>query len=113
MITFYLSEAEDLLREALHWWNWLAVLVLVAFYASNIYGRILPKYGGGAPTPVVLYLNRPLPWDASGAATTLLLDETDQGYFVTMPGGDGALFIPRSDVSAAYFGPSSHAPKMK
>jgi hypothetical protein len=113
VISLRVSEAKNLLRDALHWWNWFALLLCVVFYASSVYGHILPKYGGGAPTPIVVYLNKPLPWAPSKVKSASLLDETEQGYFVAGSKGDNALFVPRSNLFAIYFGLSSEAPKAK
>ena len=86
---------------------------MVGLYASSIYGRIQPKYGGGAPTPTVVYLTKPLAWMDSNVVSALLLDESEEGYFILAPNADRALFIPRSNVAALYFGPLERVPKRK
>lgn len=113
VVSFAARDSEDLLREALHWVNWLLVLCLMAFYGTSVYARIEPKFGGGAPMPIVVYLNRPLPWSTSKDVTASLLEETSQGYFVSTPRSGNALFIPRSDVAAIYFGSSDSAPRAR
>ena len=97
---------------ALDFRTWLAIIVSVSIYVTMVMGHIQQKFGGGAPVPAVMYLNRPLPL-ANGATTVevSLLDENEQGYYVLPPGKHKALFIPRGEVSSIYFGPTEDLPK--
>lgn len=101
------------LRSALHFVNWMYIIIAIWFYTSSIFGSLPPKFGGGAPVPVVLYLNKPVAWLDSPTASVSLLDETDQGFYVLAPGKSKALFIPRSDVGSLYFGPAEDVVKSK
>ncbi|HXX21941.1 MAG TPA: hypothetical protein VEO19_02185 [Terriglobia bacterium] len=109
----HVRRATDRLRFALDFRNWLFAIVNVWIYVAMIFGTVPPKLGGGAPTPVVLYLNRPAAWLDSTVASASLLDETDQGFYVLTPGKNKALYIPRSDVSSVYFGPAEEVTKSK
>ena len=113
VFTFLVRDNENPLKEALDWRNWLFAAILVGFYASSIYGGIQAKYGGGAPTPAVLYLSKPSAWFDSNVVSVQLLDETEEGYFILAPSSDKALFIPRSNVTALYFGSLNEVPKKK
>jgi hypothetical protein len=91
----------------------LSAIGEIIFYAAAIFGSIQPRWGGGAPAPVVFLLNKPVAWLNSAEAHASLLDETDQGFYVLTPGRGKALFIPRADVVSIYFGPSDDIPKTK
>jgi hypothetical protein len=109
----HVRRSADRLRFALDFRNWFFVIVNVSFYVVAIFGMVPPRIGGGAPTPVVLYLNRPVAWLDPTSASVSLLDETDQGFYVLTPGKSKALFIPRSDVGSVYFGPAEDVKKSR
>jgi len=101
------------LLSALDFRNWLFIILAIWFYVAAVFGSVQPKVGGGAPTPVVFYLNKPVAWLDSNTASVSLLDETDQGFYVLASGKSTALFIPRSDVASLYFGPAEDVMKPK
>jgi hypothetical protein len=95
---------------ALDFRNWFFLVLSLSFYIV-MFGTIQPKFGGGAPVPVVLYLNSPVAWLDAKVVSASLLDETDQGFYVlTSPKGK-ALFVPRSNVASLYFGSKDDLPK--
>lgn len=101
------------LRFALDFLNWFSIIMAVSFYIGAIFGSLPPKFGGGAPTAAVLYLDKPVAWLDSTTASVSLLDETDQGFYVLTPGKSKALFVPRSAVASVYFGPAEDVMKSK
>jgi hypothetical protein len=76
-----------------------------------VFGAIEPKFGGGAPHPVVVYLSQPVAWLSPGPVEASLLDETDRGLYVLPAEKAKALFIPDRDISAIYFGGEADIPK--
>jgi hypothetical protein len=101
----------DRTRYAMDFRNWSVPLALIAMFIFGIFGNVRPGLGGGAATPVILYLNTPVEWLDSKAASLLLVDETDQGFYVlTAPTGK-AFFLPRSNVASMYFGTKDDLPK--
>jgi hypothetical protein len=93
---------------------WLALFIPVVsapiYFANLVYPDMKSSWGGGSPTPVVLYLSadsRVLPnqWLQGD-----LLDESDSGFYVVGRNERNALFIPRTAVSAAYFSEFPLAP---
>jgi hypothetical protein len=94
---------EHRLRYALDYRNWYWFIAIFALYVY-LFGSMQARFGGGAPTPVTLYLDRDIAWLPENTATTVsLIDETDQGYYVLTSGKQKALFIPRADVKSVYF----------
>lgn len=91
--------------------NWTAAIILVGFYVGWMFQLVRPAYGGGAPVPATIFLEKPTAWFDSTTVSVSLIDETDQGYYVLLPGKDKALFIPRNDVSSFYYGPVGDVPK--
>jgi hypothetical protein len=80
-------------------------IVVVGFYSSLIYGKIEPRFGGGKPTPIVLYFSGTNPVSSSESTRASLVDESDRGYYVLVRGkGSRALFLRRDLVSAVYYG---------
>lgn len=99
--------------DALDFRVWAGIVLSISIYVTMVMGHMQQTFGGGAPVPAVMYLNKPVP--LSNGATTAevsLLDETDQGYYVLPPGKHKALFIPRGEVSSIYFGPAEDLPKL-
>jgi hypothetical protein len=101
------------LRHALDFRNWIFIILTISLYISSVFGSMRSELGGGAPAPVVLYLERPVVLLDSTAAQVALLDETDQGFYVLPAGKNKALLVPRGDVRSIYFGPSIDAGKPK
>lgn len=69
-------------------WEWerLAPTFLIfplSIYATQVYGKIRPSYGGGMPTPVILHFTSKNPLAESGdEGRLLLIEETDHGYYL-------------------------------
>lgn len=102
---------EKQFQEAKHWgyvgWHWVLVYVIgaVAFFGLWLYPRVEPSLGGGKPTKAVFQFLSVSPIDGSKKDDLWLLDESDTGYYVLRtPDEEKAVFIPRSLVSAIYFG---------
>ncbi|MGD1102547.1 MAG: hypothetical protein ABSA59_10815 [Terriglobia bacterium] len=93
----------DKIRYVFNWRRWLIPLILILIYPLGIYPRIEARYGGGAPVPVTLCLEKPPLWIGSTTVSASILDETDLGFYLLLPGNEKALFIPRSIVVSIYF----------
>jgi hypothetical protein len=79
-------------------------LTVVLAFATGIYARISPSFGGGSPTPAVLHLATDLPISSSRSVRVLLVDENDFGYYVLKPGQQStAYFLRRDSVSSIEF----------
>ncbi len=110
---FMVRNSENRILYALDFRIWAGIVLSVSIYVTTIMGHMQQKFGGGAPVPAVMCLNKPLSF--SNGATTFevsLLDETEQGYYVLPPGKRKALFIPRGEVNSVYFGPVDDLPKI-
>ena len=70
----------------------------LVLFATDIYGTIKFSWGGAEPVPVVLHFaEKPLPW--IGATTECqLLEETDHGYYVLLPGSQKKAYFVRRDL---------------
>jgi hypothetical protein len=81
-----------------------AIAAVFLTYSTLIYGHIKPSFGGGAPSPVVLYFTAKTPISSTDSADVLLLEETDHGYYI-LPNAQekSAYFIRRDLVSAIHF----------
>ncbi len=99
------------LRFALDFRNWFFVLILLWIYISQIFTAMPPRWGGGQPTPVQIFQNTPVSWSQSNPMDVLLLDETDQGFYVLLSPNGKAFFVPRSNVSSILFGSKEDLPK--
>src|SRR5713226_2180367 len=84
--------------------TWPIILWIVWIYISWIFILLPPRWGGGQPTPIVVYLNNAVPWSAENPMQVLLLDETDQGLYVLLSPSGKAFFVPRSKVASVFFG---------
>jgi hypothetical protein len=58
---------------------------------------------------MVVYLNNAVPCSSENPMQVLLLDETDQGFYVLLPPTGKAFFVPRSNVSSVFFGTKEEA----
>lgn len=104
-------------RESNHWsqvnWHWLLLYVVgaIGFFAIFLYPQVEPALGGGKPTRAVFQFASPSPIDGQTKDNLWLLDEEDTGYYVLRtPEEHKAVFVPRSLVSAIYFGTDSDKP---
>ena len=92
-------------RQRFDWERWaLASLALVFVFATAIYGRIKPSWGGGVVAPVTVHFARITPFSSSSDIKAYLIDETDKGYYLTHSVDDHkASFIPREAVASIDF----------
>jgi len=89
----------------IEWEQYVGIItVLLLLYSTLIYGHIKPSFGGGVPSPVVLYFTAKTPISNKDSADVLLLEETDHGYYI-LPNAQekSAYFIRRDLVSAIHF----------
>jgi hypothetical protein len=91
--------------------SWPLPLVIIWIYISQIFILLPPRWGGGQPTPIVVYLNNPVAWSPENPTQVLLLDETDQGIYVLLSPSGKAFFVPRSNVASVFFGTKDEAAK--
>jgi hypothetical protein len=88
----------------------VAFSLLVPWFATSFYGNIKPAFGGGSPGSAKLYLKEDNAILRAKIVDVLIVEETEQGYYVVDPTKDSkaAVFVPRSSVSTAEFhGPNS------
>jgi hypothetical protein len=76
--------------------------MIFAIYALKIFPNIRHEIGGGAPVPIVLHLSKKLPVFESLDAQVMLIDETDQGYYI-LYGSTKAVFVARGMVEEVEF----------
>jgi hypothetical protein len=90
-------------------WERSALLIfpfVFFIYAAKVYPNLRHEIGGGAPVPVVLHLTKKLPQFDSESAPALLIDETDQGYYLLFR-GNKAEYLTRGLVEEIEFLPAS------
>jgi hypothetical protein len=87
------------------------LLWIIWIYISQIFILLPPRWGGGQPTPIVVYLNNAAPWSPENPTQVLLLDETDQGLYILLSPSGKAFFLPRSNVASVFFGTKDEAAK--
>jgi MFS family permease len=100
----YSIKATGPLKYASDFRNWLFVLLFLWTYISSVFNNIPPRWGGGQPTPVVIFQNTQAPWSPSNPMDAFLLDETDQGFYVLLTPTGKAFFMPRGNVETVFFG---------
>lgn len=78
----------------------------VAFFALWLYPALPSSYLGGVPVPITFqFAEKSMPVANSAQLKGWLLDETEDGfYFIQDKNSKKAVFIPRSDVTAVYYG---------
>jgi hypothetical protein len=83
-----------------------AFTIFTPWFATSLYGKIKPAFGGGCPAPVKMYLSVENALLKGKTPNVLVVEETEQGYYVIDPTSDDkrAIFMPRSVVSTAQFG---------
>jgi hypothetical protein len=107
----FVKDFQSPLRFATDFRNWALILLLFWIYISEVFSNIPPRWGGGQPTPVQIFQNTQASWSQSNPTDALLLDETDQGFYVLLSEHGKAFFIPRSNVSSILFGSKEDLPK--
>jgi hypothetical protein len=75
-----------------------SALAAVLAFATGIYGRVSPSFGGGGPTPAVFQLTAETPISSSRSVQVLLIDENDYGYYVERKGGSKTAYFLRRDL---------------
>jgi len=98
------DKAERPIKFVLDYRNWALILCVLWLYISEVFVAIPPRWGGGQPTPIQIFQNSVAPWSPSNPIDGLLLDETDQGFYVLLSPTGKAFFVPRSNVASAFFG---------
>ena len=111
MITHGIKRWNNPVRYVLDFRNWYLALLLVWIYINWVFPGMPPRWGGGQPTPIQIFQNTPVSWSQSNPTDVLLLDETDQGFYVLLSPNGKAFFVPRSNVSSILFGPKEDLPK--
>jgi hypothetical protein len=83
----------------------IAFSILVPWFATSFYGNIKSAFGGGSPGQSKLYLKEDNPILRAKIVDVLIVEETEQGYYVVNPTNNSktAVFVPRSSVSTAEF----------
>jgi hypothetical protein len=85
-------------------WKPLFVILASLFAFSSIYyPHIKASWGGGSPTPIVMYLGKDSVMRPSERVSVQLVDESDAGFYILGHDEKRAIFIPRSAVSLVYF----------
>ncbi len=87
----------------LEWERFAPTLLIVplSIYATQVYGKIKPSYGGGMPTPVVLHFSGKNAMSESAEARALLIDETDHGYYLLRNAAEKKSYFVRRDAVIA------------
>src|SRR5260221_3900870 len=78
------KRARSPLRFAFDYRSWYLAAAVLWIYITQIFGNLPPKWGGGKPTPILIFQHSPAPWSPSNPTDALLLDETDQGFYVLL-----------------------------
>ena len=86
-------------------WTKSTILLLVALsaFAWNYYPRIRSSWGGGAPVDITMYFRKESAFKPNQRISALLLDESDEGWYIVGRNEQKAIFIPRNDVGLVYF----------
>lgn len=106
------SELQNPMKRSRISWDieMLGFLSVFIFFGTGLYDEVKPSFGGGAPTEVLLHLekaNPPLPQDSR----VWLVDETETGFYVLRSRETKqAIFVPRPYVVGIEFGISVDKP---
>jgi hypothetical protein len=86
----------------------IALPLIFGIYATQLYPRIKPHFGGGQPATIVLHLTKKLtPFDSESEAVSLL-DETEHGFYVIRDKEPNrGIFVARNLVEDIEFVPST------
>jgi hypothetical protein len=94
--------------------NWKQSLVLamiaITSFSTLIYPHIRPSWGGGAPTPAIIYLAKDALILPGGSVSAKILEESESGFYVIGANDKKATFIPRSQVALIYYSDDSAGP---
>jgi hypothetical protein len=109
--TALIKQERNHMRYMLDFRNWFFVFILLWLYINGVFNAVPQRWGGGQPTPVQIFQNNPASWSPSNPMDVLMLDESDQGFYVLLSPNGKAFFVPRSNVSSILFGSKSDLPK--
>jgi hypothetical protein len=82
--------------------NIFLILMGLLIFAKYYYPHLNTSWGGGAPIPVVIYMNKDAAV-ASGKISAMLIEDSDAGLYIVIRGDKKATFLPRSAVTMVYF----------
>jgi len=69
---------------------------------TKVFPHVRHEFGGGSPVNIVLHLSKKLPVFDSEAPNAMLVEETEQGFYV-LYGGNKAIFVARGTVEEVEF----------
>jgi hypothetical protein len=94
--------------------NWKQSLALclsaVGTFATLYYPHIKPSWGGGAPTPAIIYFAKDALVLPGQSVSAQILDEVDGGFYIIGGGDKKATFIPRSEIAMVYYSDDASGP---
>lgn len=102
--TTWVKREGNLVRYLLDFRNWYFFLAITWLYIGYVFVALPPRWGGGQPTPIELFLNSQPAWSQSNPTDALLLDETEDGLYVLLSPAGKAFFVPRGNISSVFFG---------
>lgn len=79
------------------------LLPLAYIFAQYFYPRIGSSWGGGRPTPIVMYLSKDSKIKPSSELQAQLVEESDAGLYVLVQGSTNAVFVPRGSIALVHF----------
>jgi len=77
----------------------LQVLFYLSIFTHYIYPHFRPEWGGGAPTLVTITFNRDAGYLAGRVTPAMLLDESDEGFYLVDRNVGHTYFVPRASIS--------------
>ena len=80
-----------------------AIFALLLLFAQYYYPNLKASWGGGAPVPVTLYLNKDSTVKPNQTISARLVEESDEGFYIIGLKETRAIFIPRNTVALVYF----------
>jgi hypothetical protein len=99
-----IKRSESKLKYVSDFTNWIILLLILWIYILQIFSVLPPRWGGGRPTPVLVFQNTPAAGLPMNPVDSLLLDENEQGLYVLLSPTGRAFFIPRGNVATIFFG---------
>jgi hypothetical protein len=79
-----------------------ALPLIFGVYAIKVYPNLSHQFGGGSPVQAIFHLNKKLPSFESENVSAMLLDETEQGFYLVRS-SDKSSFLARSVVDSVDF----------
>lgn len=108
--TMAIKRSKSKLKYVSDFMNWVILLLILWVYILQIFSVLPPRWGGGRPTPVLVFQNNPAPGLPINPVDALLLDENEQGLYVLLSPTGRAFFIPRNNVATVFFGTKEELP---